>query len=128
MKAADLDYAFTASTLKAAGTAEVTIEGNGAGEGTLRLEELWATGGKVVVTGGRVAAADGTIKIVIPDTAPDGVITLVQYHNAVWAGAAPQLQIVGDTDEATKYRRYRAYCRDNRIFVLNSLGTVILFQ
>ena len=128
MKGADLDYAVTAASLKAAGNAQVALDSNGAGVGTLRLGELWASGGTVAVEGGIVTAADGTITIVIPDTAPDGVINLVTYYHADWQGPEPRFNLVGDTPEATKYRYYRGYARGGRIFVVNRLGTTLLFR
>lgn len=128
MKGADLDYAVTVASLKAAGNAQVALDSNGAGVGTLKLGELWASGGTVAVEGGIVTAADGTITIVIPDTAPDGVINLVTYYHADWQGPEPRFNLVGDTPEATKYRYYRGYARGGRIFVVNRLGTTLLFR
>lgn len=129
MKAVDLDYTVAVNTLQAAvGDGTIYLDNNGAGVGTLRIGELRADGGKVTVVGGRLASADGTIKIVIPDSTPNGFINLLQFNQSEWMGDLPRLQIVGDTDEATKYKYYRAYQSGPRIFVSNGFATTLFFR
>ena len=129
MKAVDLDYTVAVNTLQAAvGDGTIYLDNNGAGVGTLRIGELRADGGKVTVVGGRLTSADGTIKIVIPDSTPNGFINLLQFNQSEWMGDLPRLQIVGDTEEATKYKYYRAYQSGPRIFVSNGFATTLYFR
>ena len=122
------DYVFTADELSADGAATLTLQGNGTGSGKLRVGALKAAGGAVSVIGGSVEAVDGEIEIIIPETAPDGRIDLMNFANSAWVGGEPSLTVVGEKETDTRHLKYHAFFRGDKIYVSNASGTMFFFR
>ena len=80
-------YTLAADVLATAPGATITIQPNGAQPGTLVVGTLDArAGGPVTVTGGRLAAPDGALTLIVATPTERGVTPLLDLRASVWTG------------------------------------------
>lgn len=80
-------YTLTADVLATAPGATIAIQPNGAQPGTLVVGTLDArAGGPVTVTGGRLAAPDGALTLIVATPTERGVTPLLDLRASVWTG------------------------------------------
>lgn len=80
-------YTLAAGVLATAPGATIAIQPNGAQPGTLVVGTLDArAGGPVTVTGGRLAAPDGALKLIVATPTERGVTRLLDLRASAWTG------------------------------------------
>ena len=83
----DTAYTLAADVLATAPGATIAIQPNGAQPGTLVVGTLDArAGGPVTVTGGRLAAPDGALTLIVATPTERGVTPLLDLRASAWTG------------------------------------------
>ena len=99
-------YTLAAGVLATAPGATIAIQPNGAQPGTLVVGTLDArAGGPVTVTGGRLAAPDGALKLIVATPTERGVTRLLDLRASAWTGPLA-ITVVDGADAPVKGKAY----------------------
>ena len=99
-------YTLAADVLATAPGATIAIQPNGAQPGTLVVGTLDArAGGPVTVTGGRLAAPDGALTLIVATPTKRGVTPLLDLRASAWTGPLA-ITVVDDAGAPVKGKAY----------------------
>ncbi len=99
-------YTLAADVLATAPGATIAIQPNGAQPGTLVVGMLDArAGGPVTVTGGRLAAPDGALTLIVATPTKRGVTPLLDLRASAWTGPLA-ITVVDDAGAPVKGKAY----------------------
>ena len=99
-------YTLEAGVLATAPGATIAIQPNGAQPGTLVVGTLDArAGGPVTVTGGRLAAPDGALTLIVATPTKRGVTPLLDLRASAWTGPLA-ITVVDDAGAPVKGKAY----------------------